>query len=214
MCSATIFNPLTWTLPALYLLVLHCEGWGSKIRDVGGVFCLGLCSVGSGVSVAWRVIGLGCRENWCQKLFVCQIAMIHLCAWKRKALNSLFECGKILCRISHSYKLCHQWVEILMNLSLQQSLWLATNIQCAEMWSASRQLWDKVIDSRGSKCRRSSPLGTPWLSGRASHSVHCVGQHKEISVYRIWVWWQTAICEAVLVDHMSTTRKGKAEMIC
>ena len=100
-----------------------------------------------------------------------------------------------------------------MNLSLQQSLWLATNIHCAEMWSASRQLWDKVIDSQGSKCRRSSPLGTPWLSGRASHSVHCVGQHKEISVYLIWVWWQIAICEAVLVDHMSTTRKGKAEMI-
>ena len=136
--------------------------------------------MGSGVSVAWRVIGY--RGNWSRKLFVFQISMIHLCARKKIALNSLFECGKMLRRISHSYKLCHQWVEILMNLSLQQSLWLATNIQCAEMWSASRQLWDKVIDSQGSKCRRSSPLGTPWLSGRASHSVHCVGQHKEISL--------------------------------
>ena len=110
--------------------------------------------MGSGVSVAWRVIA--CRENWFRKLFVCQISKIHLCAWKKIALNSLFECGKMLRRISHSYKLCHQWVEILMNLSLQQSLWLATNIQCAEMWSASRQLWDKVIDSQGSKCRRST----------------------------------------------------------
>ena len=44
--------------------------------------------------------------------------------------------------------------------------------------------------------------------------IQCTVSHKEISVYLIWVWWQIAICESVLVDHMSTTRKGKAEMIC